>query len=54
MKYFDDQFGKFIDGLRERGLLDSSVIAVYGDHTAIPNWDRASLEKLLSGSLKRD
>ena len=54
MKYFDDQFGKFIDGLRERGLLDSSVIAVYGDHTAIPNWDRASLEKLLSGSLKSD
>ena len=52
MKYFDDQFGMFIEGLRQRGLLDSSVIAVYGDHTAIPAWDRSSLEKLLDRSLK--
>lgn len=51
MKYFDDKFGTFIDGLRDKGLLDSSVIAVYGDHTAIPNWDRVSMEKLLGMKL---
>lgn len=54
MKYFDDQFGMFIEGLRQKGLLDSSVIAVYGDHTAIPAWDRSSLEKLLGKNLKND
>lgn len=41
MKYFDDQFGMFIRRPEQRGLLDSSVIAVYGDHTAIPAWDRS-------------
>lgn len=54
MKYFDDKFGSFIEGLRKNGLLDSSVIALYGDHTAIPGWDRSSLEKLLGRSLKND
>lgn len=52
MKYFDDKFGSFIEGLRNNGLLDSSVIALYGDHTAIPKWDMASLEKLLDQNLK--
>lgn len=54
MKYFDDKFGSFIEGLRRNGLLDSSVIVLYGDHTAIPNWDRKSLEKLLGRDLKND
>ena len=54
MKYFDDKFGSFIEGLRKNGLLDSSVIALYGDHTAIPAWDRSSLEKLLGRNLKND
>lgn len=54
MKYFDDQFGIFIEGLRKNGLLESSVIALYGDHTAIPRWDRSSLEKLLGRSFKND
>ena len=52
MRYFDNQFGTFIKGLEKKGLLDSSVIIVYGDHTAIPAWDRRNLEKLLSRSLK--
>lgn len=52
IKYFDNHFGKFIEELRNSGLLDSSVIALYGDHTAIPKWDRANLEKLLGKSLK--
>lgn len=54
MKYFDEQFGIFIKALKQEGLLDSSVIAIYGDHTAIPAWDRSSLEKLLGKSLRKD
>lgn len=52
--YFDTQFGSFINDLEKRGLMDSSVIVVYGDHPAIPAWDRANLEKLLGRSLKSD
>lgn len=52
IKYFDDKFGNFIEGLRHNGLLDSSLIVLYGDHTAIPKWDRDSLEKLLDRNLK--
>ena len=51
MRYFDTQFGSFISGLKEKGLLDNSVIIVYGDHTAIPRWDSENLEKLLGRSL---
>ena len=34
--YFDKQFGMFVDGLRARGLLDKSLMVVYGDHPAMP------------------
>lgn len=51
MRYFDDQFGTFLAGLKKSGLLDSSVIVVYGDHTAIPAWDKASLARLLGREL---
>jgi phosphoglycerol transferase MdoB-like AlkP superfamily enzyme len=30
--YFDSAFGVLLDGLRESGLLDQTVIALYGDH----------------------
>ena len=52
MSYFDEQFGMFVDGLKKTGLLDSSVIVIYGDHTAIPEWDKPNLEKLLARDLK--
>ena len=32
---FDTAFGEFLRGLRERGLLDTSVIVLYGDHTGM-------------------
>jgi lipoteichoic acid synthase len=32
VRYFDRAFGAFVDRLREAGLLDTSVIAIYGDH----------------------
>jgi len=54
MKYFDTQFGMFINGLKKNGLLDKSVVVVYGDHTAIPRWDSKNLEKLLAKNLSED
>ena len=30
--YFDKAFGAFISSLRQSGLLDSSIVVVYGDH----------------------
>ncbi len=30
--YFDEQFGLFLDKLRESGLLENSVVLIYGDH----------------------
>ena len=30
--YFDKVFGTFVDGLRESGLLDMSIVVLYGDH----------------------
>ncbi len=32
--YFDKAFGEFVDRLRETGLLDRSIVVVYGDHRA--------------------
>ena len=52
--YLDREFGSFIAGLKESGLYDRSVIAVYGDHTAIPRWDAAALSRLLGKDLSKD
>lgn len=52
MNYLDEQFGMFLDELKKKGLLKSSVIVIYGDHTAVPKWDAANLEKLLGKDLK--
>lgn len=32
--YFDRVFGEFVGGLRSSGLLDETVVAIYGDHQA--------------------
>ncbi len=52
MKYFDNCFGEFIASLKKNGLLEKTVVVVYGDHTAIPRWDRASLSRLLKRDLE--
>ncbi|MDT8717325.1 LTA synthase family protein [Clostridium sp. 19966] len=33
--YTDEQIGNFINSLDQKGLLDNTVIAIYGDHTSI-------------------
>lgn len=46
-RYFDRSFGEFIDGLRQAGLLDQCVIAVYGDHRGVWAKDIPQLAHLL-------
>jgi len=50
--YFDQAFGEFVDKLRDTGLLDRSVILVYGDHQGFLG-DPRSLANLL-GFSERD
>lgn len=47
IRYFDREFGRFVDGLRKENLLDKSLIVVYGDHPAIPGEYREEMRKLL-------
>ncbi len=52
--YFDREFGAFIKGLKKAGLYDKSVIALYGDHNAIPRWDSPTLSRLLGIDFTKD
>jgi phosphoglycerol transferase MdoB-like AlkP superfamily enzyme len=45
--YADSQIGAFVAGLRREGLLDESVLAVYGDHPGLTVSDRADLARFL-------
>lgn len=53
--YADYALGLFIDDLKQRGVWDSSLIVLYGDHQGLPIYslDRADLE-LMKGILGRD
>ncbi|MEG0372127.1 MAG: LTA synthase family protein, partial [Clostridium sp.] len=44
-KYTDEQIGKFLDMLKKEGLYDNSVIAIYGDHSAVSSDKREQLAK---------
>lgn len=46
--YADKAIGAFIEGLKENGLYDNSVIAVYGDHFGLP-----AAEKEVNDSVSR-
>ena len=50
--YTDRHLGDFLKGLSESGLLEKSVIVVYGDHPAIPIGDRDRLSQLLGRNLE--
>lgn len=45
--YTDAQIGMFLDKLQADGILDNSIVAIYGDHYAIPEKDSAPLYNLL-------
>lgn len=46
--YTDEQLGMFLDKLDKAGILDNSVVAIYGDHYAIPRQEESNLNKLLN------
>jgi len=50
--YFDGAFGRFIDCLRESGLLDRSIVVVYGDHRAF--WEDTPQLPPLAGVSPKD
>ncbi|MFL0198370.1 LTA synthase family protein [Clostridium sp. WILCCON 0269] len=43
--YTDAQLGEFLDNLEKDGIMDNSIIALYGDHFAIPKDNAAELFK---------
>jgi len=45
--YADAAFGAFLDRLRGEGLLETSIIAIYGDHKAYLGDERAQMTRLL-------
>ncbi|EHM10542.1 phosphoglycerol transferase family protein, alkaline phosphatase superfamily [Thermanaerovibrio velox DSM 12556] len=45
--YADAQIGMFLRGLKSRGLLDRSVVVLYGDHVAIPSANKDELGAFL-------
>ncbi|BDR78913.1 LTA synthase family protein [Clostridium tetani] len=45
--YTDEQLGLFLDKLQQEKILDKSILAVYGDHYAIPKEHEKDLAKLL-------
>lgn len=47
INYTDEAIGIFIEQLKQRGLYENSIIAIYGDHRAIPN-GVAENDKLMS------
>ena len=47
LRYFDDAFGEFVDRLRQTGLLDQSIVVVFGDHQAWGLERPAELARLL-------
>ncbi|MCF0248558.1 MAG: LTA synthase family protein, partial [Synergistes sp.] len=54
VNYFDREFGAFIEKLRAKGVLDKSLVVVYGDHPAIPIAAKEEMEKLFGLDLENN
>lgn len=50
--YFDREFGRFIDGLMRGGLLEKTLVVVYGDHPAMPIAYKEEMETLLGSKIE--
>lgn len=48
-KYTDEALGEFLDNLKKEGLYDNSVIAIYGDHSAVSSDKKDQLGKAVYG-----
>ena len=45
--YTDEALGQFVDELERNGMLDNTVLAIYGDHHGIPKDNEKDLAKFL-------
>lgn len=45
--YTDEALGMFVDELQSSGMLDNAVLAIYGDHMAIPKDNMDQLAKVM-------
>ncbi|KMT20891.1 LTA synthase family protein [Clostridium cylindrosporum] len=48
-RYTDEALGQFLNDLKKEGLYDNTVIAIYGDHSAISSDKRDQLAKVVYG-----
>jgi phosphoglycerol transferase MdoB-like AlkP superfamily enzyme len=46
MNYFDRELGRFLEGMKDLGLDQKSLIVLYGDHPAVPIAYKEEMEKL--------
>jgi phosphoglycerol transferase MdoB-like AlkP superfamily enzyme len=46
VRYVDSEIGKFLDKLQRSGLLDNSVIMIYGDHAGVNKFYKDKLENI--------
>lgn len=54
INYTDKCLGEFIDKLKKNGVLDNSVLVIYGDHNAMTVDDKKDFSKVLGKDLNRD
>lgn len=47
--YTDDAIGDFLDKLEKEGILDDSILVIYGDHNAIPKDEESELMDFVGG-----
>lgn len=46
VRYTDEQIGKFLDKLDEEGLLDNTVVVIYGDHNGVHKFYNEEIPKI--------
>jgi phosphoglycerol transferase MdoB-like AlkP superfamily enzyme len=47
INYLDSCIGKLVEDLKKRGLYDNTLLAIYGDHYAIPKTESAQMMNFL-------
>ncbi|MFA7365989.1 MAG: LTA synthase family protein [Synergistaceae bacterium] len=52
MNYFDRELGRFLEGLKDLGLDQKSLIVLYGDHPAVPIAYKEEMEKLIGKKIE--
>ncbi|MBO4264506.1 MAG: sulfatase-like hydrolase/transferase [Clostridia bacterium] len=48
MRYVDESIGEFLEELDSVGILENSVIAIYGDHFGLPHYDKESSQFMMN------